>query len=104
MWKRFRSHAIAISAHHTQADGQIKRINYTIGQIFCAYLWGNDQKHWPNYVAVIEMDINSTNIASVSKAPFEVFYGESIPLPIDLLFSREASISTHAYIFARNTK
>ena len=63
-----------------------------------------DQEHWPNYVAVIEMAINSTINAHISKAPFEVLYCENIPLPIDLLLSRESSINPYAHTFASKMK
>ena len=66
-------HAIAISAHYPQADGQTKRMNCTICQILHAYLLDEDQEHWPDYVAVTKMAINSTINASINKAPFEVF-------------------------------
>ena len=79
-------------------------MNCTIGQILHAHLLDKDQEHWPDYVAVTEMAINSTNNASINKAPFEVFYGENIPLPVDLLLSRESSIIPHAYTFASKMK
>ena len=36
------------------------------------------------------------------QAPFKVLYGESIPLTIELLLSRESSIYPKAHIFASN--
>ena len=38
LWKLLGSHAIAISAHHPQADGQTECMNYTIGQILHEHL------------------------------------------------------------------
>ena len=55
-------------------------------------------------MAVTEMAINSTINASINKAPFEVLYGENIPLPVDLLLSRESSINPNAHNFARKMK
>ena len=55
-------------------------------------------------MAVTEMAINFTINASINKAPFKVFYGENIPLPIDLLLSRESSINPHAHTFASKMK
>ena len=55
-------------------------------------------------MAVTEMAINSTINANINKAPFEVLYGEKIPLPIDLLLSIESSINPHTHIFARKMK
>ena len=55
-------------------------------------------------MAVTEIAINSTINASINKALFEVLYGENIPLPVDLLLSRESSINPHAYKFARKMK
>ena len=100
LWKLLGSRAIATSAHHPQADGQTERMNRTIGQILRAHLLADDQEHWPNYVAVTEMAINSTVNASIQKAPFEVLYGENIPLPIDLLLSKESTIDPTAKKFA----
>ena len=57
-------------------------MNHTIGQILYANLLDNDHKHCPDYVAVIEMVINSTINASNNKALFEVLFGEDIPLPV----------------------
>ena len=80
-------------------------MNCTIGQILYAHLLDKDQEHWPDYVAVTEMAINSTINASIKKAPFEVLYGENIPLPdVDLLLFRESSINPHAHTFARKMK
>ena len=46
------------------------------------------------------MAINFTINANFLKAPFEVLYGENIPLPVDLLLFRESSISQQAHKFA----
>ena len=75
-------------------------MNRTIGQILRAHLLEDDQEHWPNYVAVTEMAINSTINASIQKAPFEVLYGENIPLPIDLMLSKESTVNPQAKSFA----
>ena len=75
-------------------------MNCTIGQILCINLLDEDQEHWPDYVVITEMAINSTVNASKNKAPFKVLYGENIPLPVDLLLSKESSINLHAYKFA----
>ena len=102
--KLLRSHAIAISAHYPPAYGYTERMNCTIGQILYAHWLEKDQEHWPNYVAVTKMATNSTTNASINKDPFEVLYGESTLLPIDLLLSRESSINPHAHTFASKIK
>ena len=82
------SFAIAIYAHHPQADSQTKYINCTIGQILYAQLLDKDEEHWPYYVSVTKMATNSTINASINTAPFEVLNAESIPLPVGLLLSK----------------
>ena len=42
--------------------------------------------------------------ASINKALFEVLYCKKIPLPADLLLSRESHINPHAYKFASKMK
>ena len=96
MWKLLESYAIAISGHHPQADSQTECMNCTIGQILYIYLLNEDQEHWPDYVDIIEIAINSTINASIKKEPFEVLYGKYTTLPVDLLLPRESSINPHA--------
>ena len=76
-------------------------MNCTIGQILPAYFLDEHQDHWPDYVAVTKMAINSIINASITQAPFEVLYGIKIPLPVDSLLSRESSINSHAHTFGR---
>ena len=90
--------------HHPQADGQIKHINCIIGQILHTKLLDEDHEHWPDYVAVTDMAINSTINGSINKALFYVFNGKNIRLPVDLLLSKESSINPHAYIFVNKTQ
>ena len=75
-----------------------------IGQILHAYLLNKNEEHWPEYVAITEIAVNSTIDASIDKAPFEVFYGKNIPLPVDLLLFRESSINPHAHKFTSKMK
>ena len=75
-------------------------MNHIIGQILYAHLLDDNQVHWPDYLAVTEMAINSTINASINKAPFEVLYSKNTLLPVDLLLSKVSSINPHAYIFA----
>ena len=63
-------------------------MNCTIGQILKEDLLSRDQDNWPNYVAVIEMSINSTSNASIYKAPFGILYGENILLPRLIIFHK----------------
>ena len=79
-------------------------MNCTLGQILPANLLDEDQKHWPDYVVITEIAINSTITASISKAFFEVPYGENIPLYVDLLLFKESSINFNAHKFARKIK
>ena len=79
-------------------------MNRTIAQILHVYFLDKDQEHWPDYVAMTEMAINSTLYASINKVPFEVFYGENILFPIDLLLVRELLINPHAHTSARKMK
>ena len=50
------------------------------------------------------MAINSTINYSINKAPFEVLYGNNTLLHVDLLLSKESSISPHAHTFANKMK
>ena len=95
MWKLLGLGAITISTYHPQANDQTECINCTIGQILHKNLLDKHQKYCPVYMAFTEMAINSNINASIKKAPFEVLYGENIPLPVDLLLSRESSINPH---------
>ena len=88
LWKLLGLRAIEISANYPQADDQTLCKNCSICQIFCAHLLDENQAHWPDYLAVTKMAINSTINASIKKALFEVFYSENIPLLVDLLLSR----------------
>ena len=82
MCKLLRPRAIAISTNYPQADGQTKRMNCTIGQILHTHLLDENQEHWPDYVAIIEMAINFTISAIINKVPFEVLDSENIPLSV----------------------
>ena len=55
-------------------------------------------------MAVTEIAINSKINASIKKALFEVLNGENIPLPVDLLLSRESSINPYAHTFSKKMK
>ena len=66
-----------MSAYYPQADGQTEDINCTIAQILYTYLLNEDQGHWPDYIAVIEMTIDSTINTNIQKAPFEVLYSKN---------------------------
>ena len=69
------SRAIAKYAHQPQANGQTNCMKCTIGQILTENILDEDHKHWPNYVAVTEMAIDSTFNFSIDKALFEALYG-----------------------------
>ena len=79
-------------------------MNCTIGQILHVCLLYKDQEHWPDYVAITKMAISSTINANINKVPLDVLYDENIPLPWDLLLSRESCISPHAHTFANKMK
>ena len=55
-------------------------------------------------MAIKEIAINSKIDASIKKTLFEVLYRENIPLPVDLLLSRESSINPYAHTFSRKMK
>ena len=55
-------------------------------------------------MTITKMAINSTTNERIWKVPFEVLYGENIPLTIKLLFSRESSINPLAYTFHSKMK
>ena len=55
-------------------------------------------------MAAIEITINSTINVSIQKALFEVLYGKNIPLPVDLLLSRDSAINPQEHKFARKIK
>ena len=40
-------------------------MNRTIGQILNMYLLYEDQEHWPDYVAITQMAVNSTINGSI---------------------------------------
>ena len=50
------------------------------------------------------MAIISTINVTIQKTPFEVIYGETIPLPIDLVLYRETSINPHTHKLASKLK
>ena len=79
-------------------------MNCNIGQILYAHLLNKDQEHWPDYMTITKMAINSTTNERILKPPFEVLYGKNIPLTIELLFSRESSINPLAYRFHSKMK
>ena len=104
LWKLLGSYAIATFAYNLQANGQTECINSTIGQFFCFDLINEDQENLSDYVAIIEIAINSTINASIQKTPFEILYCKNITVPVGLLLSRESSINLQAYKLASKIK
>ena len=63
---------MAISAHHPQVNGKKEAIKCTIGHILYVYLPNEAPEHWPDYMAVTKVAINSTFNATIKKSPFEI--------------------------------
>ena len=79
LWKLLGSCDVAISTYHPIAYSQTEYMNYTIGQILCAHLLNKDHAHWPKYLTVTGMTINSKINAITQKSPFKFLYSENIP-------------------------
>jgi hypothetical protein len=64
---------------HPQAQGQIERLNQTVGRGFTKLLWNNhdqlQQKDWINVIDVFTTSYNSTIHKAHNRTPHEVMFG-----------------------------
>ena len=84
LWEQFGTKLHMSTAHHPQSDGQSERQNRVLEESLRAYV-SPLHDDWDNHLALLEFAHNSSVSASTGKTPFELNYGETPRLPIELI-------------------
>jgi hypothetical protein len=84
LWRRFDTALNFSSTSHSQTDGQTDVVNRTLGNLLRC-IAGNKSKQWDLALAEAGFAYNNMVNRSTGKAPFEVVYGRTPRLAVDLV-------------------
>ena len=86
LWEQLGTKLHMSTAYHPQSDGQTERANRVLEEALRAYV-SPLHDDWDNHLPVLEFANNSTISASSGKTPFELNYGETPRMPVDLIIN-----------------
>ena len=73
--------------HHPQADGQSERAIQTLSRLLRTYARTNPER-WPEHIPALQFAMNNAPSSVTRYSPFQIIYGTSPILPLDLCSSR----------------
>lgn len=84
LWRRFDTALNFSSMSHPQRDGHTEVVNRTLGNLLRC-IAGNKPKQWDLALAQAKFAYNNMVNRTTGKAPFEVVYGRTSRLAVDLV-------------------
>jgi transposase InsO family protein len=62
------------TAYHPETDGKTERMNQTLEDMLRMYVM-DQQKHWEEFLPLVEFTYNNSYQSTIKMAPFEFLYG-----------------------------
>ena len=69
------------TAYHPETDGQTERTNQTLEDMLRMYVM-DQQKHWEEFLPLVEFTFNNSYQSTIKMAPFEFLYGRPCETPL----------------------
>jgi hypothetical protein len=69
------------TTYHPETDGQIKQTNQILEDMLCMYVM-DQQKHWEEFLPLVEFAYNNNYQSTIKMAPFEFLYGRPCQMPL----------------------
>lgn len=91
----FKVKRVFITPHRPQANAQVERYNRTLGDSLRCLI-SKHQHDWPDLLPAILMNFRMTPNASTGLSPYELMFGRSPRMPIDLDLVPSDTMPTHA--------
>ena len=83
LFKLYQVNLSLSTAYHPQTDGQTKRVNQILEDMFRAYVL-TSPKNWDKWLPLAEFSYNNSYQESLKMAPFEALYGHKCRTPLKL--------------------
>ena len=84
------------TAYHPQGNGQVERFNRTV-EAMLAKVVKENQKDWDSHVPSVLLAYKTAIHESINFTPFNLTFGQSPNLPLDLMFGRIANNQAMSY-------
>jgi len=91
--KIFEIKKLSTSAYHPQTNGQVERMNGTLSSILRKTIDGK-QEYWDSYVPAALFAYRTAMHPGIQHSPFELMYGTTPRLPIDVMLEHETLLAT----------
>jgi len=91
--KIFEIKKISTSAYHPQTNGQVERMNGTLSSILRKTIDGK-QEYWDSYIPAALFAYRTSMHQGIQHSPFELMYGVTPRLPIDVMLEHETLLAT----------
>jgi len=80
------------SSYHLQTDDQTKVLNKGL-EAYLRCFTGEHRHNWYKYLHLVELWYNTSHHSAIDISPFQVLYGRSPPITIDMLNSPRTEIT-----------
>ena len=108
MCKLLGLHKTRTTSLRPQSDGMVERFNATIENMLASFVSDN-QKDWDEYIFLLMMAYRAAVHETTKVSPYEMMFGRTINLPIDLVIGHPDSNYivpeySSGYVFSLSTK
>jgi hypothetical protein len=69
------------TAYHLETYGKTKMMNQIFEDMLCMYMI-DQQKHWKEFLPLVEFAFNNNYQSTIKMAPFEFLYGRPCQTPL----------------------
>jgi hypothetical protein len=69
------------TAYHSKIDRKIKMMNQILEDMLCICVM-DQQKHWEEFLPLVEFAFNNNYQSTIKMAPFEFLYGRPCQMPL----------------------
>jgi transposase InsO family protein len=69
------------TAYHPETDRQTERTNQILEDMLCMYVM-DQQKHWEEFLPLVEFAYNNNYQSTIKMVPFEFLYGRPCRMPL----------------------
>jgi transposase InsO family protein len=108
MCKLLGLHKTRTTSLRPQSDGMVERFNATIENMLASFVSEN-QKDWDEYICLLMMAYQVAVHETTKVSPYEMMFGRTINLPIDLVIGHPDSnyifpVYSSGYVFSLSKK